>query len=516
MSIFTQLRRHLVVSVLVVLAAIIIAIIAGRAATRKSPAENNGGMKQVTLVNAATLRQGSLTVSANGIVESHSQADLRSQISAPVSIINVSIGETVYTGQTILELHNADTRAQLAQVQASLALAQGQYSTGAISLESTKQATVDKIRDAYIKTYDAVITQAEPVLYNNDGNGGRLSAYSTDNALYSEMISSSIDLRTGLNDWKTLNSKLSSDSSTIEIIAVAKIAHKNIRTASILLSDMSKILNDISTYATPSFLTSVNIWKGVVTGAQSAISGAEQALTASEMALSTTNNSQGATANAQIALAQAGVNNLEAQLAKTIIRSPITGKVSSLPLRVGELASPGTLLATVIGNDSGLEVKAYVSGEDLYKVQVGASVTIKNPAGAHSTSTESTLRGVVANIAPSVDVTTKKAEVVINIIDATRSGLVIGNNVTVYISSPNSTVVGSERNVYLLPIQNVKIVPGATYVFTVDADSKVKRNDVTIGKVNGDFIEVTNGLADDMNIISSVYELDEGQVVKVQ
>jgi len=152
MKIFSYLRSHIVVSTAIALLAVVIAIIGGRIATNKPTASVASDVTHVTLVNAASFRQGVPSVSANGIVQSHSQADLRSQTSAPVSSIDVSIGDSVYPGETILELQNADIQAQLDQAKASLALAQGQYSTGAVSLNSAKQAAIDKVNDAYNKT----------------------------------------------------------------------------------------------------------------------------------------------------------------------------------------------------------------------------------------------------------------------------------------------------------------------------------------------------------------------------
>lgn len=519
MSIFSYIRKHAVITVIIVLAVIFIAIIGGRAASEKAPADNTSAVKQVSLVSAAAFRRGGTSVSADGVVESHSQADLKSQTSAPLSVINVSIGQSVYPGQVLLELQNSDIRAQLAQAQATLALSQGQFSTGAVSLDSAKQNAIDKLRDAYNKTYEAVITQADTVLYNNDGNGGRLTSYTVETSLYTEITSTDLDLHQGLQDWRKAVDALSTrtaSTSVDDIKAAIKIAETNMSRANVLFGDMSRILNNLAIYATPSFMASVNAWKATVSGAQASVSGAEQSLTGAETGLNASVSSQGGTAPAQISLAQAGVSNLEAQLAKTIVKSPISGKVSALPLREGELASPGTLLATVIGNDSGLEIKAYVSGEDLSRVAVGAPVMIQGRSVQNGTSTADAIRGIVSNIAPGVDSTTRKAEVDIDITNGANSGLVIGRTVTVFITTTKASMSGNHPVSYLLPIQDVKIIPGAAYVYTVDPDSKIKRNDVTLGQIQGDFIEVISGLDDTMNIVSPVYELDEGQLVKVQ
>ncbi len=511
MSIFSYLRRHTVVSIVGILVVIILAIIGGRAASQKDPVSNNSGTKHVVLVNASKFRQGNLSVSANGVVESHSQADLKSQTSAPVSLVRVSIGDPVYPGQTILELENADLRAQLAQAEASLELAKGQFSTGEISVNSAKRNVIDKLRDAYIKTYDGAISQAESILYNNNGSGGRLTSYSVDTTLNSEISSLNLDLRSGLQDWKTSNDSLTSESSFEKISETVKLAEKNIQNASSLLADMNRLMNKLAPYATADFLTSINAWTATISAAQVSISSASQALNTAKTSMDTARSTQGSTAQAQISVAQAGVDNLRAQLAKTIIRSPIGGKVSTLPLRQGELASPGTLLATVIGDDLGLRIKSYVSGEDLSRVKIGSPVNVLGSSKA---------KGTVSNIAPGVDSVTRKAEVDIDLDDSEQSGLVIGQNVSVSISPLAGTSVSGtdpkKPDTYLLPIQDVKIIPGSAYVFTVDSESKIKRNDVILGQIRGDFVEVVSGLSDEMDIVTPVYELDEGEIVKTE
>jgi multidrug efflux pump subunit AcrA (membrane-fusion protein) len=66
---------------------------------------------------------------------------------------------------------------------------------------------------------------------------------------------------------------------------------------------------------------------------------------------------------------------------------------------------------------------------------------------------------------------------------------------------------------YKLPIQDVKIEPGEAYVLTVDSDNKVTKNPVILGEVDGDFVQVIQGLTSGMSIISPVYELDLGESV---
>ncbi len=503
MSIFSYIKSHIL---LVTIATVVIiggAILLGRSGDTASQVKEIGP-KKVQVANVSSFRKNDLVVQAQGMVESKSQADLKSQMSAPVSVTNVSIGDMVYAGQVILELQNADIRAQLSQAKASLDLANGQYYTGGVSLDSAKSSAIDQVRDSYLKGYEAVITNIDPLLNNNDGNGSRLTSFVSDAKTKDEIISVRIDLTNILKDWKTAVDALSPGSSPDDIIAAIRLSSKNLNTITGLLNNISRGLNDAAIYSNASFSAFLNNWKAIVSGAKASVSGSSLALSGALASLSGSNASFGTTAEAQVSLAKAGVQNLQAQLGKTIITSPITGRISALPLRVGELAAPGQLLATIIGG-GGLEVKAFVSGEDIARVGVGASVIIGD-----------TFKGTVANVAPSLNSASRKAEVDVDVTDLENSGLVVGQNVSVSITAKGSVQSPAAANTYLLPIQDVKIVPGAAYVFTVDQDSKIKRNDVTLGQVQGDFIEVVSGLSDDMQIVTPVYELDEGEKVSVQ
>jgi hypothetical protein len=118
------------------------------------------------------------------------------------------------------------------------------------------------------------------------------------------------------------------------------------------------------------------------------------------------------------------------------------------------------------------------------------------------------------NVAPSVNPTNKKVELKVVVDDTANTSLVIGQNVNVLIQANSSTTNTSSG--YLFPIQNVKIVPGSAYVYTVDADSKIVAHEITIGKIQGDFIEIVEGISANMKIVTPVYELQEGAEVTVQ
>ena len=501
MSIFSTLKSHAVLATTVTVLVVIIAVLAGRAATEKAPADVKPAMDKVTVVNAATFRTDSVAVSANGSVESHSQVDLKSQSSAPVSIIDVAIGDSVTAGETILELDNTDIRAQLSSAQASLALAEGTYS-------STRQSAIDKIHDAYLAADNAVHSQVDPIIINNIGTTPQLFSYITDGTITNSIRSQRLNMNDMFTAWKPVIDALSATSSDDMIHSAITLSQTNLDSVRDLLDTTSSGINNALAVATPNNQATLNTWQAAVSGARTAVNSAQSGLSAAASNLA--NDAGGSsTAAAGVSVAQAGVNNLQAQLDKTIIRSPIVGKISALPLREGELASPGTLVATVIGSDSSLEVKAFVSGDDLSRLKAGQSAVI-----------DGNIKGTVSNVAPSVDPDSKEAEVDIDVADSAHSGLIIGDNVTVSISTTNISSAGvaeaSSTGIYVLPIQDVKVIPGNAYVLTVDQNSKIVFNPVTLGPIQGDFIQVVGGMDDSMDIVSPVYELDQGESVTVQ
>ncbi len=474
MSILSYIKSHVVLASTLLFVAVVATIIAGRAAHRSAaPAASDTNLKRIALVDVASLRNGTSTISTDGVVEAQAQADLKSQISAPIAAIDVSVGSAVAAGQVILELQNSDIRAQLDQVQ-------GQYG-------STRDSTIAKITDAYLKADDAVHAKIDQLILNTSSPRAQFYSYVVDPQLGNRIRDGRADLDTVFTAWKKAVNGLGAASTDASIEVALALSQTGLDKVTALLNDMSTALSSAANVVTSGDLAAINSMQTVITSARSSVSTAKQNLPSS-----------------QVNIAEASVKNLQAQLDKTIIRSPIAGTIAALPLRTGEFAGPGQLLATVVGGP-GFQVKAYASGEDLPRLKIGAPASIQNG-----------ISGIVTSVAPSVSSVNRKVEVVIRISNPSQSDLVVGQNVQAVIQADKPASVGGNPLAYMLPIQDVKIIPGAAYVFTVDSNSKIVRHDVTLGATRGSFLEVTSGLTDDMKIVSPVYELEEGQEVRVE
>ncbi|MFA6458950.1 MAG: HlyD family efflux transporter periplasmic adaptor subunit [Candidatus Paceibacterota bacterium] len=501
MSLLSYLKGHAVLATTIIVVAVAGATIAGRVVGQKAPpTATNNDIRQVSLVDVANFRSDSSTVVADGIVESVSQADLKSQLSGPLSVVNVAIGDYVYAGQVIAQIQNADIRAQLAQAETSLSLED-------VSVESARRSAVDSIRDSYQKGDEVVRTQLDQFVLNTAVTGPKLANYVTDTKLYNNILTTRVDLVTILRDWKKSVDALTENSSDSSIQSGIELSEKNVEIIRGLLDNVSVGINTAASISVSTDLATLNSWKVIVSGAKASIGQVEANLTAADRSFRSAITTHGSGSGAPTSVAASGVQNLQVQLARTIFTSPISGTVAALPLRVGELVTPGQLVATIVGV-GGLEINAFASGDDISRLVKGAKATIQNKVS-----------GTVVNVSPIVNPANKKSQVKISVDDSENSGLVVGQNVSVSIrastgiTTNGTTTVGA---IYRLPIQNVKIVPGDAYVFTLDGESKTVRNAVTLGKVEGDFVEISAGLTPEMKIISPVYEIEEGQTVNAK
>lgn len=508
MKFLTYIRSHVVLSSAIGIIALVIMIIAGRVTSRnQSLVPNTSNTKKVSLVEVASFKNNKSVISADGIVESVSQAELKSQTSAPVSQVLVQVGDDVYAGQTLVVLQNADTRAQLDQARAGLKLAQGQFAGSGVSLESAKTTAIETLNSSYSTADQIVNVDIDQFLFKSVGNNPKLSSFISDAKLSSSLQDFNLGFKNRQTDWKSSIDKLNAASSESDILSVVNKSQKNFQDISVFLDQVSKAITEASAYTQNTNLaTTLSSWQSIVNADRSIANSTSKNLIAAGSALSNANIGYGSVANAQILSAEAIVKNLEVQLAKTVFVSPISGKVASLPFRSGELVQPGQIVATVVGG-GGLQIKAFASGDDINRIKVGAKANIQGGAV-----------GTVVNVAPSINQTNKKVEVKIKVDDALSQNLVVGNNVTATIESSDKLEGDATQSpsVYLLPIQNVKIIPGDAYVFTVDSESKLTKNSVVIGKISGGFIEIVSGLTDDMKIATPVYELEIGEEVKVQ
>lgn len=322
-----------------------------------------------------------------------------------VATVNYDVGAHVNGGATIVRLNTTDLEAQLAQAQANVdaqtaklrSLQAGsrpediQASQAALAkakqdLTSMYSSVSDTLNDAYAKANDAVRNQLSSFFTGPETNNPQLTFLVSDSQLTNDAQFKRLQASTELNEWqKELLSVSPSSVPTDLDVALQDAASHLLVVKSLLVSVSQALVNATSLPA-----STINTYKTAVTAASSEtnlaatnVNGdvqgiASQKITIEQQQANLNLKLAGSTQediDAQKALveqAQASAASIQAKLAKASIIAPVAGTVTVQNAKVGEIASPGAPMVTII-SDQGLEVDADISEADIGKLSVGDS-----------------------------------------------------------------------------------------------------------------------------------------------
>jgi multidrug efflux pump subunit AcrA (membrane-fusion protein) len=462
-------------------------------------------------------------IDTNATIESKGQIEIRAQISAPVQSLNVGIGDAVYAGQTLLVLKNDDIVAQVSQARANLASAEARLADtkkGTRAEEMTiyeqqyKNAERDMnnaVRDAYTKIEDATRNKTDILFTNAASVNPDLIVRTESRAIQQDINFKRLRLGEQMKLWKGkffLGDNITRESEA-EISAIISYSKNYFDT-------LANIIGDLSVGNSGMVQSTIDGYRNAVSGAQMQVNGASAAYSGAVSAWKVSGDNlslkkAGATteqlvlAEASVSQAQAALQGVQSVYNKSVIVSPISGSVSVLPFRVGDLVSPNAIIAGVV-NDDGLELKGYISSEDASYVKEGDRVLIDDK-----------YKAIISRISPSVDTQTKKVEIRIAVSDV-NTNLVIGGISNVKIYSVSTTT----DSVYTLPISSVNISNSGAHVYTLATTTDdvsmqtVVAHDVKLGEVYGESIKVIEGIEKGMNIVTPIIGLKDGASVRVK
>ena len=186
-------------------------------------------------------------------------------------------------------------------------------------------------------------------------------------------------------------------------------------------------------------------------------------------------------ASAQVETAKAHYQSLQAQVSYSQILSPINGIIADRPIYAGEMASPGTPLATVI------DISRVVARVNVPQVQAGI-VRVGHPAVLTVPGVEEEIIGKVTVVSPAADPNTTTVQVWIEVDNPSRK-LKPGNSVHAVI------VIQTFMAAAVVPV--AAILPGeegGNAVLTVGADSRAHRKKVELGVREGAKVQILNGV----------------------
>ncbi|WP_076594084.1 efflux RND transporter periplasmic adaptor subunit [Herminiimonas arsenitoxidans] len=209
------------------------------------------------------------------------------------------------------------------------------------------------------------------------------------------------------------------------------------------------------------------------------------------------------TAKAKAEAAKAALEVRIVRLNQTQVLAPDDGVISARSATVGAVVSAGTELFRMI-RQGRLEWRAEVTSAELGRLATGTPALITAANGTQ-------VKGKVRMIAPTVDAQNRAALVYVDLaptaakIAPVRAGMFATGQFDLGVSTAVT-----------VPQQAIVIRDGFSYVFRVNADSRVTQTKVQPGRRLADRIEIVSGIpADAVLVANGAGFLNDGDLVKV-
>jgi len=334
-----------------------------------------GGSSGATL----SITQGDFIqqVSVSGAVVAAQNVDLGFAASGRISGTYAKVGQKVYAGAILAQTENGDLVANLAQAKADLAsLLSGtrpeEIAVATASVASAKSALVNAIQNAYTASDDAVHNRTDS-FFSNPRTDPKLSFNISNSNLKNIVESDHYGTESALNAWTLLISKLSSANAADS----AKQSQAYLAQVTTLLADANSAINQGLPDPTTSSATLSSYASTLATG-RTNVNTAATALTTAATALDSalknlTLKQAGATKDA-IEAERAVVANARAALAKTYVVAPLSGVVTRMDAKTGEIISPTSSLIAM-QSDGIFNIETYVPEVAIAGVAAGNSAT---------------------------------------------------------------------------------------------------------------------------------------------
>lgn len=358
----------------------------------------------------ATVKRGDMAqeVSANGKVESPTKIDLHFKNSGKLVEMNAKVGRKVSSGQLLAKQDTAQLDAQVAEMQSGIDVQKAklqQFIDGASpedihiyetsvsnaeqSIEDSKKNLIDKIKNAYTKSDDAIRGKSDQLFNNPKNYNAQLIFITSDSRLKSDVESQRFLIESTLDTWSESLKTISTQS---DLSSSVSVANKNINQIKSFLDDLSSIVNALTVYTNIS-QTTIDKWKTDISTARTNIdivatnlSLAEESLKSKEGALKTAQNQlalkKAGVRSSDVAVYQAQINQAEASLQKTqaqrrelAIFAPSSGVVTHTNGEVGETVGPDITIVS-FATVGALQIKLNVVEDKIVNVRVGQKVRI--------------------------------------------------------------------------------------------------------------------------------------------
>jgi RND family efflux transporter MFP subunit len=459
----------------------------------------------VSLTSASEYSQTG-TLSLIGTVRALSEAEITAEQGGQVVSVPVTLGASVRAGQVIAVLENASERAAVLQAEgayeAALA-ASAQSSIGVnealTSLRTTESAVRSTLLSSYTTVNATVLNTIDDFFANPQSRlpGLRIDGKGATAALNAERVA----YQTLLREWQTRTESLNDADLDEEIIYARENVARTIRFIEdfITVFSVQGNSNEYTDAQLATFRSEFASVKSTLIATDTALSGASANLSAArDTLLRAETAATGGTvsaADAQVKQALGVLRAAQANLAKTILTTPVSGTINSLSVKTGGYITGGSQVA-VVANNTAFEIVTFVSDTERSIIAVGDELIADDTATA-----------TVRAIAPAIDPETRKFEVRLVNDDGKISN---GDTVKLRTATTSSATDAEIR----IPITAVKFEVENGFVFGVENGALIKRP-VTIGQITGNTVVIESGLLPSDQFVIDARGLQAGDAVTI-
>ncbi|OGF77165.1 hypothetical protein A3H04_01510 [Candidatus Giovannonibacteria bacterium RIFCSPLOWO2_12_FULL_43_11c] len=346
-------------------------------------------IETITVARAELVQE----VSVTGKVKPAQSVNLGFDKGGRITRVLAKVGDRVLSGQTLVEIYNADLVSQLRETEAGLKSEEVKledFRNGARPLDlkideakvdEARQNLADYIQDSHTKADDAIHNKVDQFFSNPRSPNPQLN-FSTFSQLEADLESGRIVVENRFKVWSQSLLKINAESNMYVFSAEAL---ENLRFIKSYLDTVAIAINALE--PAPSLTqTQINGYKGDVSTARTNVntainnvSGAASSLKITESELS--KDLAGSTKEeiliqeASVEKAKANVSNIKAQLSKTIISSPLKGVITKQDAKVGEIVTASSQVVSVI-SDVSFQVEANLPEADVSKVKINDSAKL--------------------------------------------------------------------------------------------------------------------------------------------
>lgn len=464
-------------------------------------------------------------VKVRGEVAAQKDFDLEFPFSGTIEKIYVVEGRLVEQGALLMKLETIDLGFEKQRLEAVLAqkktalekliagptaedirVAETKEANAAVSLEDAKRNLLDKLRDAYTKSDDAVRNKVDQFFSNPRGSSPQTNFYVYDSQLELTVESGRLSLEGTLTKWKASLDTLTSASDLDSYLGEART---NLDLVASFLNSITLALSPLSPSAAIT-QTTIDTWRAdVYTGrtnvntALTNLSSAEEKLRSAESALQLAQDElilkKSGTRPEDIEIAKAQVREIENQIAateekirKSALRAPAGARVAKIWLETGEVFTPGQPAASL--STPGHKIQSDVSELEIGKIREvdGNDVLIRLDAFP-----DLEFRGKVVSIDPQEVVKDEDIFYRVNIYFEAR-----GTMVRPGMNADLTILVSSKDKVLKIPALAVYEKDGKKFVKILEG-KKEKEIEIETGITDGESIEVISGLSEGQTVVVS-------------